>query len=126
MAAVTRTLKKGGETGKLDRAEVRAVTAAIAEGRTDDVLSGAVLKQFRAARRKESGVDYGVLVTDVDVQREVTKTADARRSAGTGSGTGRKGGSIAKRGDGGRVVTFSSPTGGAAAEKGKAPSRSKK
>jgi anthranilate phosphoribosyltransferase len=54
MPAVTRTLKKGGDTGKLDRAEVRAVTAAIAEGRAADVLSGAVLQQFRAMRKRKS------------------------------------------------------------------------
>jgi anthranilate phosphoribosyltransferase len=49
---VTRTLKKGADTGKLDRAEVRAVTAAINAGRTADVLSGAVLEQVRAAGKK--------------------------------------------------------------------------
>lgn len=50
MATITRTLKKGKDTGKLNRAEVRAVTAAIRDGRTADVLSGRVLQQFRASR----------------------------------------------------------------------------
>lgn len=53
MTRVTRTLKNGGDTGTLDRAEVREVTAAIQAGRIADVLSGAVLQQFRAARRRK-------------------------------------------------------------------------
>ena len=55
---VTRTLKKGTDTGKLNRAEVRAVTAAITEGRTADVLTGRVLEQFRAAGKSKRGGKY--------------------------------------------------------------------
>jgi|GEM_PF-4545527 len=55
MRRVTRTLKKGGDTGRLNRDEVRAVTRAISEGRTEDVLSGRVLQEFRAAKAKKVG-----------------------------------------------------------------------
>ncbi|HEX2079360.1 MAG TPA: hypothetical protein VHG08_16665 [Longimicrobium sp.] len=55
MPIVTRTLKKGGDTGKLNRDEVRAVTLAIREGRIDEVLSGEVLQQARAAAKKNGG-----------------------------------------------------------------------
>ena len=55
MTAVTRTLQKGDDTGRLNRDEVRAVTRAIREGRTEDVLSGRVLREFRAAKAKKNG-----------------------------------------------------------------------
>jgi hypothetical protein len=55
VAAVTRTLKKGADTGRLNRDEVRAVTRAIREGRTEDVLSGRVLREFRAATKRKKG-----------------------------------------------------------------------
>ena len=47
MTKVTRTLKKGSDTGLLRRDEVRAVTIAIREGRIEDVLSGRVLQECR-------------------------------------------------------------------------------
>lgn len=52
MNRVTRTLKTGGDTGKVDRDEVRAVTIAIREGRTEHVVSGKVLAEFRAERAR--------------------------------------------------------------------------
>jgi hypothetical protein len=54
MSRVTRTLQLGGDTGKVNRDEVRAVTIAIREGRTEDVLSGRVLQEFRAAAARRS------------------------------------------------------------------------
>jgi hypothetical protein len=128
MATVTRTLKTGGDTGKLNRAEVRAVTAAIAEGRTADVLSGAVLKQFRAARKRKPGTDHSVFGENAFVQT-VTKTAGRDHKAGTAFATGRnKGESIPKtirRRDDGKIVTASVASDRAAPEKAKASSRSK-
>ena len=50
MSRVTRTLKKGGDAGRLNRDDVRAVTIALREGRRDDVISGRVLQEARAAR----------------------------------------------------------------------------
>lgn len=129
MAAVTRTLKKGGDTGKLDRAEVRAVTAAIAEGRTADVLSGAVLKQFRAATKRKPDSDHTVLGENSFV-RTVTKTAGLDHKAGTAFPTGRnKAKSIPKtirRRDDGTIVTVTVASERAVPEKVKASSRSKK
>jgi hypothetical protein len=129
MATVTRTLKNGGDTGKLDRAEVRAVTAAIAEGRTADVLSGAVLKQFRAARKRKSMPDYDVGVEDAGIRRVGTKTADVGPSTGRVLTVDRKGKSIPKairrRADG-KIVSVTVSSERAASEKGKAASRSKK
>jgi hypothetical protein len=48
MRKVTRKLVQGGDTGRVDRDEVRAVTRAIREGRVEDVLSGRVLDEVRA------------------------------------------------------------------------------
>jgi hypothetical protein len=53
MSRVTRTLKKGGDGGRLNRDEVRAVTIALREGRREDVISGRVLQEVRAARAIE-------------------------------------------------------------------------
>lgn len=50
MSRVTRTLKKGGDAGRLNRDDVRAVTIALREGRHHDVVSGRVLQEARAAR----------------------------------------------------------------------------
>jgi hypothetical protein len=125
MATVTRTLKSGGDTGKLNRAEVRAVTAAIAEGRTADVLSGAVLKQFRAARKRKPGTNHGV-----PGENAFVRTDGLDHKAGTAFATGRnKGRSIPKtirRRDDGKIVTASVASERAAPEKAKASSRSKK
>jgi anthranilate phosphoribosyltransferase len=81
MTRVTRTLKNGGDTGTLDRAEVREVTAAIQAGRVADVLSGAVLQQFRAARNpkrvRNGGFADGIRVRHVD-SRAVTPERSAQ------------------------------------------------
>jgi hypothetical protein len=128
MPTVTRTLQKGGDTGKLDRGEVRAVTAAIAEGRTAEVLSGAVLKQFRAARKKGALGNYEAFGENVAVRRVATKTTTLERSARTVPDTGRTARPTWKdvpgRVDGGDTITV--PSGPAAPAKGKASSRSKK
>lgn len=99
MRKVTRTLKNGGDTGTLNRDEVRAVTAAIAEGRTADVLSGAVLKQFRAARKRKASTGYDVALKDLGI-KQVAITADTDRSVTRDFSSGRKDRSIAKRGSG--------------------------
>lgn len=59
MSRVTRTLKKGGDTGRVNREEVRAVTIAIREGRTEDVLSSRVLQEARAAAAARSSRKNG-------------------------------------------------------------------
>lgn len=61
MRSVTRTLKTGGDTGKVNREEVRAVTRAIREGRTEDVLSGRVLQQARASRSGKTGASASAM-----------------------------------------------------------------
>lgn len=61
MRAVTRTLKSGGDTGKLNRDEVRAVTRALREGRTEDVISGRVLEQARASKSGKNGASPSVV-----------------------------------------------------------------
>ncbi len=128
MATVTRTLKKGGDTGRLNRDEVRAVTAAIAEGRTAEVLSGAVLKQFRAAKKRGALADYEAFCENVAVRRVATKTTTLERSARTVPDTGRTAKPTSKDVPrrGGGDVTITVPSGRAAPGKGKASSRSKK
>ena len=61
MRSVTRTLKTGGDTGKVNRDEVRAVTRAIREGRTEDVLSGRVLQQARASSSGKNGASASAM-----------------------------------------------------------------
>jgi hypothetical protein len=122
MAPVTRTLKKGGDTGKLDRAEVRAVTAAISAGRTADVLSGAVLQQFRAARKHKSVTRHETL-QDLGIE-SVTHTITLERSAGTPLNSGGKATSVS-RADQGDIVTLHAES-GATREKRKASPRRNK
>jgi hypothetical protein len=86
MAMVTRTLKKGTDTGRLNRAEVRAVTAAIQAGRTSDVISGAVLKQFRATQNNASSSTF---FDDLKIRRD-NATITFERSAERALEAGKK------------------------------------
>ena len=112
MPTVTRTLKKGTDTGRLNRAEVRAVTAAIQAGRTDDVVSGAVLQQFRAALKSKSP-SFSALAKDLGID---VKTITVERSARAGEKAKAAANGLAK----------TSKSSGRAREKGSATARAKK
>lgn len=75
MASVTRTVKKGSDTGRVDRDEVRAVTIALREGRTEDVVSGRVLREVRSARAGHVKLSNGAAVSSVKPGRASRSTA---------------------------------------------------